>query len=196
MYILGLLNWHSSSGIICTFSLLSVLMFTSTTAQLLGGRFAAFLSDTAYLFFVGISSGVSMSFSRLIVSILVLFSVQWTPAQLSLAKSLPSITGLVMFWHTKVCLNVRSPMLISQLILPMAPKLVPSAPTTFISPLVSSGPSFSLLYMSPDITLLVAPVSKSEFILVCLIDVGKTVPSADPAIPMSVEAAISHISSL
>ena len=172
-------------------------MFTSTTAQLLGGRFAAFLSDTAYLFFVGISSGVSMSFSRLIVSILVLFSVQWTPAQLSLAKSLPSITGLVMFWHTrKVCLNVHSPMLISQLILPMAPKLVPSAPTTFGSPLVSSGPSFSLLYMSPDITLLVAPVSKSEFILVCLIDVGKTVPSANPAIPMSVEAAISHSSLL
>ena len=87
-------------------------------------------------------------------------------------------------------------MFISQLILPMAPKLVPSAPTTFGSLLVSSGLSFSLLYMSPDITLLVAPVSKSEFILVCLIDVGKTVPSADPAIPMSVEAAISHSPSL
>ena len=172
-------------------------MFTSTTAQLLGGRFAAFLSDTAYLFFVGISSGVSMSFSRLIVSILMLFLVQWTPAQLSLAKSLPSITGLVMFWHTrKVCLNVCFPMFLSQLILPMASKLVPSAATTFGSLLVSSGPSFSFLYMSPDITLLVAPVSKSEFILVCLIDVEKTVPSADPAIPMSVEAAILHISSL
>ena len=50
--------------------------------------------------------------------------------------------------------------------------------------------------MSPDITLLVAHVSKSEFILVYLMEVGKTVPSADPATPMSVEAAISHSSSL
>ena len=72
-------------------------MFTSTTAQLLSGRLAAFLSDTAYLVFLGSSSGVYMSFLRLIVSILVLSSIQWTPAQLSLAKSLPSITGLVMF---------------------------------------------------------------------------------------------------
>ena len=86
-------------------------------------------------------------------------------------------------------------MFISQLILPMAPKLVPSTPTTFGS-LVSSGPSISLLYISPDITLLVAPVSKSEFILVSLMEVGKTVPSADPATPMSVEAAILHSSSL
>ena len=172
-------------------------MFTSTTAQLLGGRFAAFLSDTAYLVFLGSSSGVSMSFLRLIVSILVLSSIQWTPAQLSLAKSFPSITGLVMFWHTKkVCLNVCSPMSISQLILPMGPKLVPSALTIFGSLVVFSGPSFSLLYISPDITLLVAPVSKSEFILVPLMEVGKTVPSADPATPMSVETAISHSSSL
>ena len=87
-------------------------------------------------------------------------------------------------------------MFISQLILPMAPKLVPSAPTTFGSFVVSSGPSFSLLYITPDITLLVAPVSKSEFILVSLMEVGKTVPSADPATPMSVEATISHSSSL
>ena len=73
----------------------------------------------------------------------------------------------------------------------MAPKLVPSAPITFGSLVVSSGPSFSLLYISPDITLLVAPVSKSEFILVSLMEVGKTVPSAD----LSVEAAIMHSSS-
>ena len=87
-------------------------------------------------------------------------------------------------------------MFFSQLILPMAPKLVRSAPTSFGSLVVSSEPSFSLLYISPDITLLVAPVSKSEFILVSLMEVGKTVPSADPATPMSVEAAISHSSSL
>ena len=87
-------------------------------------------------------------------------------------------------------------MFISQLILPMDPKLVPSAPTTFGSLVVSTGPNFSLLYISPDITLLVAPVSRSEFILVSLMEVGRTVPSANPATPMSVEAAISHSSSL
>ena len=74
--------------------------------------------------------------------------------------------------------------------------MVPSTPTTFGSLVVFSGPSFSLLYISPDITLLVAPVSKSEFILVSLMEVGKTVPSADPGTPMSVEGAISHSSSL
>ena len=79
-------------------------------------------------------------------------------------------------------------MFISQHILPMAPRLVPSAPTTFGSLVVSSGPSLSLLYISPDITLFVAPVSKSAFILVSLMEVGKTVPSVDPA--------ISHTSSL
>ena len=64
-------------------------------------------------------------------------------------------------------------MFISQLILPMAPKLVPSALTTFGSLVVFSGPSYGLLYISPDITLLVAPVLKSEFILVSLMEVGK-----------------------
>ena len=172
-------------------------MFTSTTAQLLGGRFAAFLSDTAYLVFCwyqfwGFCEFLEVNREH---SGVIFRPVDY--CTIVPCRSLPSITGLVMFWHTrKVCLNVRSPMFISQLILPMVPKLVPSAPTTFGSLLVSSGPSFSLLYMSPDITLLVAPVSKSEFILVCLIDVGKTVPSADPAIPMSVEAAILHSSSL
>ena len=156
-----------------------------------------FLSDTEYLVFLGSSSRVSMSFLRLIVSILVLSSIQWSPAHLSLAKSFLSITGLVLFWHTKkVCLKICSPMFISQLILHLAPKLVPSAQTTFRSLVVFIGPSFSLLYISPDITLLVAPVSKSEFILVFLMEVGKTVPLADPAKPMSVEAAISHSSSL
>ena len=87
-------------------------------------------------------------------------------------------------------------MFILQLIIPMAPKLVPSTPTTFGSLVVSSGPSFSFLYISPDITLLVAPVLKNEFILVSLMEVGKIVPSADPATPMSVEAAILHSSSL
>ena len=87
-------------------------------------------------------------------------------------------------------------MFISQLILPIASKLAPFAPTTFGSLVVFSGPSFSLLYISPDITLLVTPVLKSEFILVSLMEVGKTVPSVDPATPMSVEAAITHSSSL
>ena len=87
-------------------------------------------------------------------------------------------------------------MFISQLILPTAPKLVPSAPSTFGSLVVFSGTSFNLLYISPDITLLVDPVLKSEFILNSLMEVGKPVPSADPATPMSVEAAISHSSSL
>ena len=87
-------------------------------------------------------------------------------------------------------------MVISQLILPMAPRLFPSAPTTFGSLVVSRGPSYSLLYISPDITLLVAPVSKSAFILVPLIDVGKNVPSGDPAMSSPVEASILHSSSM
>ena len=58
------------------------------------------------------------------------------------------------------------------------------------------GQVLVLLYISADITLLVAPVLKSKFILVSLMEVGKTVPSADPATPMSVEAAILHSSSL
>ena len=87
-------------------------------------------------------------------------------------------------------------MAISQVILPMAARLVPSVPTTFGSQFVSSSPSSSFLYMSPDITLFVAPVSKSALIFVSFMDDRKTVPSVEPVIPSLVEAFISHRSSL
>ena len=49
MYILGFEVMQYSSGISWTLSVLVVLMSTSTTAQLLGGSFVLFFSDTAAL---------------------------------------------------------------------------------------------------------------------------------------------------
>ena len=88
-----------------------------------------------------------------------------------------------MFWHTKnVCLNVLLPNVISHFTLPITPRLVPSAPTTLGNPVESRFSSLSFLYMSPDITLLEAPVSKSVLICVFLIVDGNTVPSAEPSV--------------
>ena len=61
---------------------------------------------------------------------------------------------------------------------PSTPKLKPLAPTTdgrFVS---SKGPNFSSLYIFPDITHLVAPVSNSVFMLVLFMEVLNTVPSS------------------
>ena len=49
MYILGFEVMQYSSGTSWTLSVLVVLMSTSTTAQLLGGSFVLFFSDTAAL---------------------------------------------------------------------------------------------------------------------------------------------------
>ena len=77
---------------------------------------------------------------------------------------------LVKFSHTrKVCLNLFFLISISQLILEMAPKLVPFAPTTvgrfFVCKFLLSR--FNFLNVSPDITLLDAPVSNSVNTSVC-----------------------------
>ena len=57
-------------------------------------------------------------------------------------------------------------MLIWHFVLPLAPKLSPEAPTTCGMLVVSKLFSFSFLYMFQDITLFMAPVSKSVLILV------------------------------
>ena len=98
------------------------------------------------------------------VSMKELCFVQCTPAACCFAKSTPSMRLLVKFSQTrKVCLNVYSPISISQLILPMAPRLVLFAPTTVGRFLVSMSLffKFSFLNVSPNITLLNAPVSNS-----------------------------------
>ena len=186
---LGLLVRHSSSASICTLSMLMVLMSTSTTAQLLGGNFVGCFSDTDILD-LGRSSFVSaigfMSMRRTLVRSF----VQWTPAQLSLAKSFSNMTALHRFWHTrKVCLNVLFLILISQVAHPRAPKLLPSALTTLGNLVVSSLPRFSSLYISSDITLLVASVSKRKVMFLFLILAEKVVPSGEPS-----TASILHIS--
>ena len=61
---------------------------------------------------------------------------------------------------------------------PNTPKLEPLAPTTDGNLLVSKGPKFKSLYILPDITLFVAPVSNKVFILVPFIEVLNTVPSS------------------
>ena len=61
---------------------------------------------------------------------------------------------------------------------PITPKLEPFAPTTDGKLLLSKGPNFKFLYILPDITLFVAPVSNSAFIFVLFIVVSNTVPSS------------------
>ena len=64
------------------------------------------------------------------------------------------------------------------LILPSTAKFEPFAPTTDGKFLSSKGPNFSSLYIFHDITLFVAPVSNSVFILVLFMEVLNTVPSS------------------
>ena len=93
MYMLGLLVKQSSSGFICTLSVLVVLISTSTTAQLLGGSFVSCLSET-YILDLGRSSFISAIGLRSIRRTLVRCLFQWTSAQLSLVKSFPRITSV------------------------------------------------------------------------------------------------------
>ena len=73
---------------------------------------------------------------------------------------------------------------ISQLILPIAPRLVPFAPTTvgkiFMSRFLLSR--FSFLNVSPDITLLDAPVSNSVNTSLFAMLILNTVPRSDPKV--------------
>ena len=118
--------------------------------------------------------------------------VQCTPAACCFAKSTPSMRLLVKFSHTrKVCLKLFFPISISQLILPIAPKLVPFAPTTvgkfFVSRSLLSN--FSFLNVSPDITLLDAPVSNSVNTSLFAMLILNMVPLSDPKV-----SSILHIS--
>ena len=172
-----------------TLSVLVVLISTSTTAQLLGGSFVLFFSDTATLL---CSSLVSATVSPSMVSTKELCFVQCTPAACCFAKSTPNMRLLVKFSHTrKVCLNLFFPISISQLILPMAPKLVPFAPTTvgrfFVSRFLLSR--FNFRNVSPDITLLDAPVSNSVNTSLFAMLILNTVPRSDPKV-----SSILHIS--
>ena len=74
-------------------------------------------------------------------------------------------------------------MLTSHLVLPLAPKLLPDAPTTCGMLVVLRSCNFSFSYISSDITLFMAPVSKSVLILMFRLLFAKiwnTVPVVGP----------------
>ena len=79
-------------------------------------------------------------------------------------------------------------MFISHLVLPLAPKLSPEAPTTCGMLVVLRSFSFNFLYISSDITLFMAPVSKRVFIFIAWLLFAKiwnTVPVVRPSSSMS-----------
>ena len=70
-------------------------------------------------------------------------------------------------------------MLISHLVLPLAPRLSPEAPTMCGMLVLSRFFNFSFSYISSDIMLSIAPVSKSVLILVfklLFVNIWNTVP--------------------
>ena len=74
-------------------------------------------------------------------------------------------------------------MLISHLVLPLAPKLSPEAPTTYGMLVVSKVFNSSFSYIFQDITLFMAPVSKSVLIFTSKLlfaNTWKTVPVVGP----------------
>ena len=74
-------------------------------------------------------------------------------------------------------------MLISHLVLPLAPKLSPDAPTTCGMLAVSKSFSFSFWYIFQDITLSMAPVSNRVLIFISrllLANIWNTMPVVGP----------------
>ena len=74
-------------------------------------------------------------------------------------------------------------MLISHLVFPLAPRLSPEAPTTCGMLVLLRFFNFSFPYISSDITLFMAPVSKSVLILVSkllFVNIWNTVPVVGP----------------
>ena len=74
-------------------------------------------------------------------------------------------------------------MLILHLVLPLAPRLSPEAPTTCGMLVWLRFLNFSFSYISSDITLFIAPVSKSVLILVFKLlfaNIWNTVPVVGP----------------
>ena len=127
----------------------------------------------------GVFRFVSATFTPSIVNTNELCFVQCTPAAYVFAKSTPSIKCLLKFWHTKkFCLHVSFPIFSSHSILPIAPKLVPSAPTTWGTFDLSRSFSwrFKILNVAADMTLLVAPVSKSVLNVLSLTWISNIVP--------------------
>ena len=77
--------------------------------------------------------------------------------------------------------------MISQVVLPLAPKLSPDAPTTCGMLAVFSSVGFNFLYISRDMTLFMAPVSKRVLILTSKLLFAKiwnTVPVVGPSLSM------------
>ena len=106
-----------------------LLMSTSTTAQEQGGFFALFFSDTVALDPAWYSS-VSAMTSLFCVSWHVFAFVQEMPMHFWMEKSLPNIMGHLRCLHTmNVWKKVLPFMLTSHLVLPLALKLSPDAPT-------------------------------------------------------------------
>ena len=78
-------------------------------------------------------------------------------------------------------------MLILHLVLPLAPKLLPDAPTTCSMLAVSKSFSFNCWYIFQDITLFMAPVSKRVLIFrskLLLANIWNTVPVVGPSSSM------------
>ena len=79
-------------------------------------------------------------------------------------------------------------MFISHLVLPLAPKLSPEGPTMYGMLVVLRSSSFNFLYISSDITLFMAPVSKRVFIFIAWLLFAKiwnTVPVVGPSSSIS-----------
>ena len=78
-------------------------------------------------------------------------------------------------------------MFTSHLVLPLAPKLAPEAPTMSGILVVSRSFNFSFLYISSDIMLFITPVSKSVLILMfrsLFAKIWNTVPVVGPNLSM------------
>ena len=78
-------------------------------------------------------------------------------------------------------------MLTSHLVIPLAPKLSPEAPTTCGILVVLRSFNFSFSYISSDMTLFITPVSKSVLILMFRLlftKIWNTVPVVGPNLSM------------
>ena len=174
---------HNWSGVTSTLIFSVVLMSTSITAQDHGGTLMFFFSDTDALDGVWYSAVSAMTL-LFCVNLWVFVFVHEIPMQFWIEKSLARIMGLFRCSHTmNVWYNIFPFMLISHLVLPLAPRLSPEAPTTWRMLVLSRFFNFSFSYISSDITLFMAPVSKSVLILVFKLlfaNIWNTVPVVGP----------------
>ena len=173
---LGLVSRQNWSGTILILSWLIVLISTLTVATIRGGT----LIDCVRKIAAPFSCSCSLASHTLLLPIvraLVPSFVHCTPALLVLAKSMPKIRCLFKCSQTKNSCSIslwfnRS----LHLVLPTTPRLEPEALTTLGSPVSIRVGLSNLFYISTDITLRVAPVSKRVLILCFPICVTNTVP--------------------